>query len=189
MNELLPGMCVKGRRIPGCFEPFETAVRAVLGQQISVKAASTLAGRMAQDLGMAVETGIEGLNHIFPTVEAIIALGGRAQERLGRLGITAARSACIRTLAEAMNRGEIQIEQSAAPEQEIKKLQSLKGIGSWTAQYIAMRTMGWTDAFLETDAGVKHALPGYSSKELLALAERWKPWRSYAVMNLWGKEK
>ena len=88
-----------------------------------------------------------------------------------------------------MSRGEIQIEQSAAPEQEIKKLQSLKGIGSWTAQYIAMRTMGWTDAFLETDTGVKHALPGYSSKELLALAERWKPWRSYAVMNLWCKEK
>ena len=189
MNELLPGMCVKGRRIPGCFEPFETAVRAVLGQQISVKAATTLAGRMAQDLGVAVETGIEGLNHIFPTVEAIIALGGCAQERLERLGITAARSACIRTLAEAMSRGEIQIEQSAAPEQEIKKLQSLKGIGSWTAQYIAMRTMGWTDAFLETDTGVKHALPGYSSKELLALAERWNPWRSYAVMNLWCKEK
>lgn len=189
MDELQPGMCVRGRRIPGCFEPFETAVRAILGQQISVKAASTLAGRMAQDLGMVVETDIEGLNRTFPTVEDIVALGDGVQERLGTLGITAARSTCIRALAEAMSRGEIQIEQSAAPEQEIKKLQSLKGIGSWTAQYIAMRTMGWTDAFLETDVGVKHALPGYSPKELAALAERWKPWRSYAVMNLWCKEK
>ena len=66
------------------------------------------------------------------------------------------------------------------------KLCALKGIGSWTAQYIAMRTMGWPDAFLETDIGVKRALPGYTPKEMLALAEKWRPWRSYAVINLWN---
>lgn len=189
MDELQPGLCVRGRRLPGCFDPFETSVRAILGQQISVKAASTLTGRMAQHLGGPVETGIEGLNRTFPTVEDIITLGDTIQEYLGALGITAARSACIKTLAEALKQGKLQLNQSIPPEQEIKKLQSIRGIGSWTAQYIAMRTLGWTDAFLETDAGVKHALPGYTSEELLALAERWRPWRSYAVMNLWFKRK
>ena len=69
----------------------------------------------------------------------------------------------------------------------MEKLQAIRGIGGWTAQYIAMRTMGWPDAFLETDAGVKHDLPDKSAKELLVLAERWRPWRSYAVVNLWFK--
>ena len=68
----------------------------------------------------------------------------------------------------------------------MEKLQSLRGIGGWTAQYIAMRTMGWPDAFLETDVGVRHALPGYSARELLELAEQWRPWRSYATVNLWN---
>ncbi len=187
MDELQPGLCVKGRRVPGCFEPFETAVRAILGQQITVKAASTLAGRMAVELGMPVETGIDGLTCTFPTAAEIVALGDGIQERLGTLGVIAARSACIRTLAEALERDEIQLDQSADPEREMEKLQALRGIGGWTAQYIAMRTMGWPDAFLETDAGVKHALPGYTPKELLALAEQWRPWRSYAVVNLWFK--
>lgn len=187
MDELQPGLCVKGRRVPGCFEPFETAVRAILGQQITVKAASTLTGRMAAELGTPVETGIDGLTCTFPTAADIAALGDGIQERLGTLGVIAARSACIRALAEGLERGEIQLDQSADPEREMEKLQALRGIGGWTAQYVAMRTMGWPDAFLETDAGVKHALPGKSAKELLALAERWRPWRSYAVVNLWFK--
>lgn len=187
MDELQPGLCVKGRRVPGCFEPFETAVRAILGQQITVKAASTLAGRMAAELGIPVETGIDGLTCAFPAAADIAALGDGIQERLGTLGVIAARSACIRALAETLEWGEIQLDQSADPEREMEKLQALRGIGGWTAQYVAMRTMGWPDAFLETDAGVKHALPGKSAKELLALAERWRPWRSYAVVNLWFK--
>ncbi|MCI9156988.1 MAG: helix-turn-helix domain-containing protein [Lawsonibacter sp.] len=187
MDELQPGLCVKGRRVPGCFEPFETAVRAILGQQITVKAASTLARRMAAKLGTPVETGIDGLTCTFPTAADIIALGDSIQERLGTLGVIAARSTCIRALAEGLKRGEIQLDQSADPEREMEKLQAIRGIGGWTAQYVAMRTMGWPDAFLETDAGVKHALPDRSAKELLALAERWRPWRSYAVVNLWFK--
>ncbi len=189
MDELQPGLCVKGRRVPGCFEPFETAVRAILGQQITVKAAGTLAGRMAAELGTPVETGIEGLTCTFPTAADIVALGDGIQERLGTLGVIAARSACIRALAEGLERGEIHLDQSADPEREMEKLQALRGIGGWTAQYVAMRTMGWPDAFLETDAGVKHALPDRSAKELLALAERWRPWRSYAVVNLWLKRE
>ena len=185
MDELRPGLCVKGRRVPGCFDPFETSVRAILGQQITVKAASTLAGRMARELGTPVETGIQGLTHTFPTAADILNLGDGVRERLGSLGVTAARAVCIHGLADALERGELRLDQSADPQREMKKLCALRGIGSWTAQYIAMRTMGWPDAFLETDAGVKRALPDCSPGERLALAERWRPWRSYAVVNLW----
>lgn len=185
MDELKPGLCVRGRRVPGSFEPFETAARAILGQQITVKAASTLAGRMARELGTPVETGMEGLNRAFPTAREIMNLGANIQDRLGALGIIGARAACIHALAKAVENGEIRIDQGADPEMEIKKLQAIKGIGSWTAQYIAMRTMGWPDAFLETDAGVKQALPGRTPRQILEMAEKWRPWRSYAVINLW----
>ena len=186
MNELRPGLCVPGTRLPGCFEPFEMSVRAILGQQITVKAASTLAGRLVKDLGCPIDTGVVNLTHTFPTAEDIAALGDDVQERFGVLGIIAARSACILALAKALIQGEIVLDQSADPEREIPKLRTIKGIGSWTAQYIAMRTMGWPDAFLETDIGIKHALPEYTPKEMLALAEQWRPWRSYAVINLWN---
>lgn len=186
MNRLRPGLCVPGTRLPGCFEPFEMSVRAILGQQITVKAASTLAGRIVENLGHPVDTGVEGLTHTFPTAEDIAALGDEVKERLGVLGVIAARSMCILNLADALIEKKIILDQSADPEQEMIKLRAIKGIGSWTAQYIAMRTMGWPDAFLETDIGVKHALPGYSQKEMLALAKQWRPWRSYAVINLWN---
>lgn len=186
MNELRSGLCVAGTRLPGCFEPFEMSVRAILGQQITVKAASTLAGRLVKNMGHPVDTGLEGLTHIFPTAKDITALGDDVQERMGVLGVIAVRSSCILTLARAMIQGEILLDQNADPEQEILKLCAIKGIGSWTAQYIAMRTMGWPDAFLETDIGVRHALPNYTPKEMLALAEKWRPWRSYAVINLWN---
>ena len=186
MNELRPGLCGPGTRVPGCFDAFETAVRAILGQQITVKAASTLAGRLAERFGAPVKTGIEGLTRTFPGAEDILALGDGIQEQLGVLGVISARSGSIRALAEALTSGAIDLSLSADPEQEMEKLQSLRGIGGWTAQYIAMRTMGWPDAFLETDVGVRHALTGYSARELLELAEQWRPWRSYATVNLWN---
>lgn len=186
MDELRPGLCVPGTRVPGCFDPFETSVRAILGQQITVKAAGTLAGRLAERFGAPVETAVEGLNRVFPTAEEILALGGGVQERLGALGVIAARSGSIFALAGALARGEIDLNQCADPEREMKKLREIRGIGPWTAQYVAMRTMGWPDAFLETDAGIKRALPDRSAKELLELAERWRPWRSYATLNLWN---
>lgn len=185
MDKLRPGLCVRGRRVPGCFEPFETCVRAILGQQITVKAASTLAGRLASALGRPVETGVPGLTRAFPTASDFLSCGGGLLKQLGELGVITARSSCILALAEALERGEIQLTHCADPETEIKKLQALRGIGSWTAQYIAMRTMDWPDAFLETDAGVKRALPGRTPHELLSLAACWRPWRSYAVVNLW----
>lgn len=186
MNRLRPGLCRMGTRVPGCFDSFEMAVRAVLGQQITVKAANTLAGRMALELGLPVETGDPGLTRAFPEAEDVLALGGGVRERLGALGVLSARSDSIFSLAGALSRGELTLDASSDPDKEIAKLKEIRGVGDWTAQYLAMRAMGWPDAFPAADAGLKQALPGRSPKELLALAEAWRPWRSYAVMNLWN---
>lgn len=186
MNNIRPGLCVLGTRLPGCFDAFEMAVRAVLGQQITVKAASTLAARIVKNYGTPVQTGIEGLTHVFPSLEKILALDGPIENHLGPLGVIAARARTIYELAQALQQGEINFDLSAQPEEEIKKLMAIRGIGRWTAQYIAMRAMGWPDAFLETDVGIKKALPYYTPKELLTMAEAWRPWRGYATVNLWN---
>ena len=186
MNKLQPGLCVLGTRVPGCFNALEMSVRAVLGQQITVKAASTLAARLVQAYGIPVQTGIDGLTHIFPTPEIILDMGAAITDKLGVLGVTSARSQTIYRLAQALAAGEIDFGLCHSPEEEMKKLLTIRGIGGWTAQYIAMRAMEWPDAFLETDVGVKKALPGYTAKELMALAEAWRPWRSYATFNLWN---
>ena len=143
IHETLP---ICGLRIPGCFDAFETCVRAILGQQITVKAATTLAGRIAQALGTPMETGIEGLTHSFPIAVEILESG---IEALGELGVIRARSEAILELAERFQQGEVITR---------NKLLAIKGIGVWTADYIAMRVLGDTDAFLPTDYGVKTAL-------------------------------
>ncbi|MEA4969983.1 MAG: AlkA N-terminal domain-containing protein [Candidatus Pelethousia sp.] len=186
MNTIRPGLCVPGTRLPGCFNAFEMAVRAVLGQQITVKAASTLAARIVAAYGTPVETGIEGLTHVFPMPEDILSLEGPIENHLGALGVIAARAKTIYELAQAFTQGRINFGLCAQPEEEIKKLMAIRGVGSWTAQYIAMRAMQWPDAFLETDAGIKNALPDYTPKERLKMAEAWRPWRSYATINLWN---
>jgi AraC family transcriptional regulator of adaptative response / DNA-3-methyladenine glycosylase II len=188
MNDMRPGLCVPGTRLPGCFDPFEMAVRAILGQQITVKAAGTLAARLVEAHGLPVQTGVEGLTHVFPTPEAIVALErrGRIEDSLGPLGIIAARARAILALARMLVQGDIRLNPSAQPEAEMEKLVTIHGIGPWTAKYIAMRAMGWPDAFLETDHGVKKALAPRTTREISALAETWRPWRSYAMVNLWN---
>jgi AraC family transcriptional regulator of adaptative response / DNA-3-methyladenine glycosylase II len=186
MNDIRPELCVLGTRVPGCFNAFETIVRSVLGQQITVKAASTLAARIVNAYGALVQTEIEGLTHTFPTPKDILALGAEISNRFGELGVIAARSNTIYELARSIAQGEIDVDSCAKPQEEMKKLMKIRGIGSWTAQYIAMRAMEYTDAFLEMDAGIKKALGQYTSKELLKMAEAWRPWRSYAVVNLWN---
>ena len=192
MNRISPDLWVPGTRIPGCFDPFEMSVRAILGQQITVKAAGTLAGKIVENYGKPVETGIPGLTHVFPSAEDIIRLGSQTEEgdsieeHLGVLGVIASRSRCILALARGLADGTLKLNQCADPEEEMKRLIQIKGIGSWTAKYIAMRTLGWPDAFLETDAGIKKALPGYSEKELAGLSEKWRPWRSYVTVSLWN---
>jgi AraC family transcriptional regulator of adaptative response / DNA-3-methyladenine glycosylase II len=186
MNDIRPGLCVLGTRLPGCFDAFEMAVRAVLGQQITVRAAGTLAARIVNTYGAPVQTGADGLTRVFPSPEDILALGSSIKDRLGELGVISARSETIYELARVFSRKEVDFDYCLKPEEEIKKLMAIRGIGNWTAHYIAMRTMGWTDAFLETDAGIKKALQPYTSKELLQLAESWRPWRGYAAVNIWN---
>jgi AraC family transcriptional regulator of adaptative response / DNA-3-methyladenine glycosylase II len=189
MNEIRPGLCTFGTRLPGSFNGFEMAVRAVLGQQITVKAAGTLAARIVNVYGKPLQTGVDGLTHVFPLPEDIIALGGSIENHLGVLGVASARSKTIYELAKAYVNEEIDFDLCANPEEEIEKLKAISGIGGWTAGYIAMRAIQWPDAFLETDAGIKKALHPATSKELLNMAEAWRPWRSYATINLWNALK
>ncbi len=186
MNNIRPGLCIPGTRLPGCFDVFEMAVRAVLGQQITVKAARTLAARLVEKYGTPIQTGIEGLTHTFPSPGDFIALEEPIANHLGPLGITGSRANTILSLARVLAHGEINLGHCVQPEAEMKKLLSIPGIGDWTAQYIAMRGMDWPDAFPHTDYGVKKALSSYTSKEILKIAEAWRPWRSYATINLWN---
>ncbi|MDR1025900.1 MAG: adenosine deaminase, partial [Lactobacillus sp.] len=185
MNDIKPNLCILGTRLPGCFDTFEMAVRAVLGQQITVKAASTLAARVVANYGRPVETGIEDLTHTFPTPKDVLTLDN-IEESFGKLGVISARSRIILELANSLINKKINFDLYANPNDEMEKLLKIKGIGSWTAQYIAMRAMKWTDAFLETDVAIKKALEPLTTKEMLKIAENWRPWRSYANIGLWN---
>ena len=186
MNEIRPGLCVLGTRLPGCYDSFEMSTRAILGQQITVKAARTLAGRIAHELGEQIETGIEGLTHLFPSAKDMLVSEAPLKNRLGELGIISSRSATIQELASCIVSQKITLDVDSDPEEEMGQLLSIKGIGAWTAQYIAMRALEWPDSFLETDVGIKHALAPASPKEMLKMAKGWQPWRSYATINLWN---
>jgi AraC family transcriptional regulator of adaptative response / DNA-3-methyladenine glycosylase II len=185
LESAAPGSVQEGTRLPGCFDPFETACRAVLGQQVSVAAANKLAARIVERYGASVETRAEGLTHVFPTPAEILALdpiGGA----LGELGVIKTRSRVIADIARMLESGELDLGPGALVDEQVGKLLSIKGIGPWTASYIAMRAMGHPDAFLESDAGVARALPGMTPKQRLEAAEAWRPWRSYAVIGLWN---
>lgn len=186
MNEWRPGLCVPGARLPGCFDPFEMASRAVLGQQITVKAARTLAGRLAKAFGEAVETPFADLAVAFPAPERIASLAGPVEGHLGPLGIIGSRARSIAALALAMVEGRVALSPAADVEREMRALRALPGFGDWTVQYLAMRALGWPDAFPHTDYGVKKAMDGMAAGSMLAMAERWRPWRAYAVMHLWN---
>ncbi|MCM3747187.1 helix-turn-helix domain-containing protein [Paenibacillus pasadenensis] len=186
MNRIKEGMCVPGTRLPGSFDSFEMAVRAVLGQQITVKAARTLATRIVSAYGSAISTPVAELTHTFPTPEEICSLEGPIENHLGVLGVTGARAKSIHALASALLNGDLELSRNSDPDLQLKNLLELPGFGPWTVQYIAMRALGWPDAFPHTDYGVKKALSGYSPKEILELAEQWRPWRSYATINLWN---
>lgn len=186
MDEIRPGLCAPGTRVPGCFDSFEMSVRAILGQQITVKAAATLAGRLAQSVGRPVLTGVDGLTHVFPTAREFCGLGEPVSDKLGPLGVTSARSDAIFALAKKLENHEIRLIPGADPERAMEQLTQIPGIGAWTAEYIAMRALGWTDAFPETDCAIKKALAPRTRKEIRDLAGKWRPWRSYAAMNLWN---
>jgi AraC family transcriptional regulator of adaptative response / DNA-3-methyladenine glycosylase II len=171
-----------GLRVPGAFGGFELAVRAILGQRISVRAATTLAGRVANRFGEPIETPAPALTHLSPTAEQ---LASAALSDLTSLGIAAPRAASIIDLARAVASRAINLEPNLDPEVVMGKLQELPGIGEWTAQYIAMRALRWPNAFPAADLGLQKAWGATSVQSLRDASEAWRPWRAYAAIYLW----
>lgn len=173
-----------GLRIPGTWDAFELAVRAILGQQVTVKGATTLAGRLVQAFGTPIEPGHDGLSHVFPQPDVL------ADADLTAIGLPRARAATIRALAAAVRSGELSLDASLGLDDAVSRLCALPGIGAWTAHYIAMRALGEPDAFPADDLGLRRAVAKggapRSATELSRMAEDWRPWRSYAAMYLWS---
>ncbi|HLH14097.1 MAG TPA: AlkA N-terminal domain-containing protein [Solirubrobacteraceae bacterium] len=173
-----------GRRIAGTVDAHELAVRAVLGQQVSVRAARTLAGRLVGDCGEALARPFGGVTHVFPSAAAL------ADATLAEVAMPATRRRSLATLARALASGELAVDAGADRVDARARLLALPGIGPWTAEYIAMRAMRDPDAFPASDLGVRHALArlGRPSRpaDAAALAERWRPYRAYALQHLWG---
>jgi AraC family transcriptional regulator of adaptative response / DNA-3-methyladenine glycosylase II len=165
-----------GLRVPGAYDGFELAVRAVLGQQVSVAAASTLAGRLAARFGTRLEEP-EGPHVVFPAPEEL------AGADLSGIGLTTARQATLRALATAVASGGLALDHGADPEETAARLGELPGIGPWTTAYVLMRAVGDPDAFPASDLGLRRALAGLGCQA--SRAERWRPWRAYAAVHLW----
>ena len=173
-----------GMRVPGAFNGFELGLRAILGQQITVRAATTIGGRLAEAFGDPIVTPFAELSRLTPSAARIAAA---SVDDIARLGIVSARARSLIALAEAQRSQALCLDGGAhqSPDHSIKRLAELPGIGQWTAQYIAMRALRWPDAFPKEDIAVRNNLGGVTAKEAEALSQTWRPWRSYAVMHVW----
>jgi AraC family transcriptional regulator of adaptative response / DNA-3-methyladenine glycosylase II len=176
----------EGLRVPGTLDGFELAVRAILGQQITVAAARTLSIRLVQALGQPLATPYPALDHLFPSAEQ---LAQTSADTLGALGVVKQRQAAILALAQAVASKTIVLRPGGDVAQTMAALQALPGIGPWTASYIAMRALRWPDAFPSGDIALQSALGLRQAKspapEAERLAQAWRPWRSYAVVRAW----
>ncbi len=177
-----------GLRVPGAWDGFELAIRAILGQQISVVAATRLAGKLVARFGTPLaDIGIAGLTHVFPS-PAIIAAAD-----LTVLGMPTSRARALSALAAAVLADPELFALGQPLESAIARLKAVKGIGDWTAHYIAMRALRQPDAFPTADIGLMRALADRDGRrptpaELLSRAEAWRPWRAYAALHLWMSE-
>ena len=171
-----------GLRVPGAFDGFEMAVRAILGQQITVKAATTIACRFAKTFGQPIDTPFAELTRLSPSPERV---ANATVDDIAALGIVSARAKSISALTRAFIAGNIQLDAGVNPEIAIKKLIALPGIGPWTAHYIAMRALRWPDAFPKEDIAVRNKLGGVTAKQAEEMSQAWRPWRSYAVLHIW----
>ncbi len=181
-----------GIRVPGCLSGFELAVRAILGQQVTVAVGRTFTQRVVNAFGSTIETPFPELTRLFPTPEALAAASGEA---LGGLGIVKQRQAAIVALARAVKNKELALHPGVDIDATMTKLRTLPGVGDWTAQYIAMRALRWPDAFVAGDLALHKAMgllnlePKLSPTKAAAVAlessQAWRPWRSYAVMRAW----
>ncbi|MGH3473206.1 MAG: DNA-3-methyladenine glycosylase family protein [Nocardioidaceae bacterium] len=169
-----------GIRVPGHVDGFEVAVRAVVGQQISVAGARTVLGRLVLDYGEPVK-GRGRLTHLFPRPHVVASIDPED------LPMPRARGRALVGLGAAVSSGEVLLEHGVDLPTTRSDLLELPGIGPWTADYIALRSLGDRDVFLETDLGVKHGLTRLGVRgDARQAAQRWKPWRSYAMMHVWG---
>ena len=178
----LPAPPRAGARLPGGLDGFETAVRVILGQQVTVKAAQTLVQRLVDRFGAPLETPYPALTHVFPDAATIAAADA---EVIGKLGIVRQRVGALQALARAVTEGRLDLHRRAPLEPTLATLRALPGVGEWTAQVIAMRALAWPDAWPASDIGLMNALGTRDPKLVTALAEPWRPWRAYAVMRLW----
>jgi AraC family transcriptional regulator of adaptative response / DNA-3-methyladenine glycosylase II len=171
-----------GLRVPGAFDGFELVARAILGQQITVKAATTLAGRYAARFGEPIETPHAELTHLSPNSSRVAAA---ALDAVASLGIIQTRARSLIAIAQEMQSGRLTLEAGANPDAAIEQLVALPGIGAWTAHYIAMRALRWADAFPKEDIALRNALGRVSAARAEQLSQPWRPWRSYATIHLW----
>lgn len=171
-----------GLRVPGDVDGTETAVRTVIGQQISVTGARTITARITAEHGRQIETGVPGLTHLFPTAAALAAADPAT------LPMPRARGRALVGLARAIAAGDLALERDGDATDVRRRLVALPGIGPWTADYVAMRALGEPDLFLPTDLGVRTAIArlGGDPAAVRALSAAWRPWRSYALMHLWA---
>jgi AraC family transcriptional regulator of adaptative response / DNA-3-methyladenine glycosylase II len=168
-----------GLRVPGTWDPFETGVRAIIGQQVTVRGATTITGRLVARHGTPVP-GLEplGLTHTFPRADAL------AGADLDGLGLTTARAAALRTFAAAVAGDDVRLDRSVGADELVASISALPGLGPWTAQYVALR-LGERDAFPTSDLGLLRAT-GTTARQLATLAEGWRPWRALAAVHLWS---
>jgi AraC family transcriptional regulator of adaptative response / DNA-3-methyladenine glycosylase II len=173
-----------GMRVPGAFNGFELGLRAILGQQVTVKAATTIACRFAAAFGEPIVTPVPELNRLTPAAER---LAHASIDDVARLGVVSARARSIIALAQAQLSGAVALDQGVHhdPNEAMRRLAELPGIGQWTAHYIAMRALRWPDAFPKEDIAVRNNLGGVSAREAEELSQAWRPWRSYAVLHIW----
>ncbi|MGH9033532.1 MAG: DNA-3-methyladenine glycosylase 2, partial [Acidimicrobiia bacterium] len=172
-----------GLRVPGGWDPYEVGVRAVLGQQVSVAAATNLAGKVASAFGEAVDTGDPALTRLFPAPATLV------NADVAAVGMPLARADAVRNFAAAATGGDLALDGSRGLDPLVAELEAIRGIGPWTAQYIAMRACAEPDAFPSGDLGLRRAAGNgagpISPAGLESRAEAWRPWRAYAAMHLW----
>lgn len=172
-----------GLRVPGAFDGFEMAVRSILGQQITVKAATTLSSRFASAFGERINNSSDpALSRITPQPGMIAALD---EGDIARLGIISARARSIIHIARAFSTGQVKLEPGMDPEATMAGLLRLPGIGPWTAQYLVMRGLNYRDAFPKEDIALQKAMGRITARQAELLSQPWRPYRSYAVLHLW----
>jgi len=174
----------EGLRVPGAVDGFELATRAIVGQQVSVKAARTLLGRLAATAGSPLDDGLPGPALRFPAAAAIAAM---PVAELARIGLVRTRAEALHRLANEVAGGALRLDPGAEVESTLAALVALPGVGPWTAHYIAMRALRWPDAFLAGDLIVRRQLGVRTAAEAERASAAWRPWRAYAVMHLWRR--